>query len=69
MLIKLVCPTNEAIVELIKFFCTSVRNHLTLRMRLKQLTCRTIYFSESVMVLNTTINHFIDQFFSAAKDR
>ena len=41
------------------------RKHLTLRTRLKRLTRRTICFSKSVAVHDTTIGLFINQFFFA----
>ncbi|WP_338877463.1 IS1 family transposase (plasmid) [Spirosoma sp. SC4-14] len=39
--------------------------HLTLRTRLKRLTRRTIFFSKSLVVLETKIGLFINQFFFA----
>lgn len=43
------------------------RKHLTLRTRLKRLTRRTICFSKSVVVHDTAIGLFINQFFFADK--
>ncbi len=43
------------------------RKHLTLRTRLKRLTRRTICFSKSVVIHDTIIGLFINQFFFADK--
>ena len=43
------------------------RKHLTLRTRLKRLARRTICFSKSVVIHDTTIGLFINQFFFADK--
>ena len=43
------------------------RKHLTLRTRLKRLTRRTICFSKSVVVHDTVIGLFINQFFFSHK--